>query len=348
MVRVFVNQVGIAVPPNEVHGKFSAYAPSLLSSERDRRLFARMAERSGIERRYSVLRPDPDPARLDEGGFYRRGAFPDTGRRMAVYRREGRMLAWRAAEALGEAARDATHLIVTSCTGFHAPGPDLDLLADLGLKPSVERTVVGFMGCYAAINALKLARHIVRSEPRARVLVVTLELCTLHLQETDDLERVLSFLLFADGASASLVTAEERGLELLDFRADIMPGTRDHIVWAVGAGGFDMYLSGAVPAALRDGLHADRRAWRAGPDGEPVALWAVHPGGRTVLDAVEQGLTLDGALAPSREALRRYGNLSSTSIMVVLKSMMDAGSAGLGRALAFGPGVTAESLTFRL
>ena len=122
------------------------------------------------------------------------------------------------------------------------------------LPRGVERTVIGFMGCYAAINGLKLARHIVRSEPDAQVLVVNIELCTLHLQETTDIEKLLSFMLFADGCAASLVTAEPEGLAIDSFRAVVVPQTSDLITWHIRNSGFEMILSGQVPAAIQDGL----------------------------------------------------------------------------------------------
>ena len=149
---------------------------------------------------------------------------------------------------------EITHLIVTSCTGFYAPGLDLQLAHRLGLDPSVERTIIGFMGCYAAMNALKLARHIVRSEPRSKVAIVNLELCTLHLQETDNIEEVLSFLIFADGCSASIVSAEPDGIELESFRTTVIPGSADQITWHIGRNGFDMRLAGTVPGTIGSGL----------------------------------------------------------------------------------------------
>ena len=135
---------------------------------------------------------------------------------------------------LGTAARRITHVIVTSCTGFYAPGLDLAIVEQCGLDPSVERTMVGFMGCYAAVNALKLARHIVRSEPQSRVLVVNVELCSLHLAETHSLEQMLSFMVFADGCAASVVSADPRGLALDRFRSVLVPETRELITWKIG------------------------------------------------------------------------------------------------------------------
>jgi predicted naringenin-chalcone synthase len=240
-------------------------------------------------------------------------------------------------------------LIITSCTGFSAPGLDLDLIARCELPTTVERTVIGFMGCYAAINALKLAYHIVRSEASARVLVVNLELCTLHLKETADLEQMLSFLLFADGCAASLVSAEPSGIALDSFRAMLVPDTRDLITWNIRDAGFDMVLSGRVPAVIQDGLRRSADEILAGAPAAAIDLWAVHPGGRTVLDAVERAFALaPTALAASRDVLRRYGNMSSATVMFVIERLMRSGARGRsGCAMSFGPGLIAETMLFR-
>lgn len=349
--RAFINRIGCAVPAHDVHGKFVDFAPRLLADDRARRLFARMAERSHIEHRYSCLAPSAEPDQVDRDGFYRRGAFPDTAQRMARYDREALPLAIRAVEdlGLGRTARDITHLIVASCTGFVAPGVDLQLVARLGLSPSVERTSVGFMGCYAALPALKLARHIVRSEPEARVLVVALELCTLHLQESGSIDELLSFLIFADGCAAALVSAEPEGLEIQAFSTAILPDTGGHITWRIGAGGFDMHLSGQVPSAILQHLPSNLPALLPDTGRQEIGVWAVHPGGRTVLDAVEQGLGLGpDALSHSRKILRDYGNMSSGTILFVLRDILDTRAEGPGCAMAFGPGIAVETMTFGL
>ncbi len=350
MAEAYLNRIAAAVPAHDVHRKFIEYAPSLLADERDRQAFRRMAARSGIGHRYSSLCPDPDPEHLDREGFFRRGAFPGTGERMRRYEKDALPLAARAVEALDLEGRAAgiTHIVTTCCTGFSAPGVDLDLAARFGFGPSVERTVIGFMGCHAAINALKAARHIIRSEPASRVLVLNLELCTLHLKETTDLDQVLSFLIFADGCAAALVSAEPVGLQLRSFRAALLPGSDDLITWKVGDQGFDMMLSGRVPQALLRGLPAYREEILRGRRAEDISLWAVHPGGRAVLDAVERGFGLSqGDLAVSREVLREYGNMSSATIMFVLKAIMeDPAANGIGCAIAFGPGLVAETMLF--
>jgi hypothetical protein len=171
-----------------------------------------MAGRSGIERRFSSFEPveNPDGFVADTEGFYSPGAFPPTSRRMARYGEVAPR--WPAKRSRGSDTdlSKITHLVLASCTGFMAPGLDQVLVRQLGLDPGVERTVVGYMGCYAAVNSLRLAHHIVRSQPDARVLVVTIELCTLHFQDTLDVEKLLSMLLFGDGCAAALVTADPR------------------------------------------------------------------------------------------------------------------------------------------
>jgi alpha-pyrone synthase len=343
----YLNAIGTTVPAHEVHQKFVDYAPRLLRSPRDVRLFARMAERAAIDHRYSVIAPHPSPERLDQGDLFRPGAFPSTRARMALYERHAPDLAFATALDLDADLGGVSHLVVASCTGFFAPGLDLQIVERLGLDPGIERTLVGFMGCAAAINALKIARHIVRSEPDARVLVVCLELCTIHLQDTGDLEQVLSFLIFADGCAAGVVSAQPRGLELCGFKAATVPEAADQITWRIGNTGFDMRLSGEVPATIARHLPPHLPAILDGRTAGQIALWAIHPGGRTVLDAVERALELPaGGLAFSREILRRYGNMSSATVMFVLQAMLRDGTSGSGCAMAFGPGLTVETMLF--
>jgi predicted naringenin-chalcone synthase len=349
-----INRIGTAVPPNDVHQAFIDFATTLLP-ERSRRLFARMAERAGIQHRFSHLRPDPacGPA-LDDTGFYRRGAFPGTGERMRAYEAQATGLALRAVARLGIEPDEITHLVVASCTGFSAPGLDQLIARALGLSPHIERTLIGFMGCYAAVPALRSARHIVRSEPQARVLVVNLELCTLHLQETSDLETVLSFLLFGDAAAAALVTADPSGIALEGFRAQNLPGTSEMITWRIGDQGFDMHLSGQVPPTIAAALRTERArndggGLLQGRSAADIVHWAVHAGGRTVLDAVEQGFALGAdALAHSRSVLREIGNVSSATLPFVLARLLAGGEKGPGMAMAFGPGLSAETFRFSL
>jgi predicted naringenin-chalcone synthase len=353
LTTAYINRIATAVPEHDVHTAFVRFARTLLDDRR-RRLFDRMADRAQISHRWSSLTPalEPEGPSVDAAGFFTRGNFPTTAERMRRYEAAAPALAERAVRKLAldaQALQRITHVIITTCTGFSAPGLDLELVERCGLNPTVERTVVGFMGCYAAINALKLSRHIVRSEPKARVLILSLELCTLHLQETDDLEQVLSFLVFGDGAAASLVTADPIGLALDRFHAVLVPETTGLITWHIRELGFDMFLSGQVPGAIAQGLKLKADEILAGQKAEAIDLWAVHPGGRSVLDAVEGALALGAdALATSRGVLERYGNMSSATIMFVLEKMLEPEHPrGLGCAMAFGPGLTAETMLFR-
>lgn len=140
------------------------------------------------------------------------------------------------------------------------PGLDLALVHRLGLRHDVERTCIGFMGCFAALNGLKTARHIARSEPGARVLVVCVELYTLHFQDTPELEKVLSLSLFGDGAAAALVAGDGPGLDRDSFETIVVADEPSLITWTVRDQGFDMVLSGKVPGAVRDFAVVRRRA----------------------------------------------------------------------------------------
>lgn len=359
MTEVYINRIATAVPKDDVHGAFVAFADQMLEDPRVQPVFRRMAARSGIRRRFSVLTPnfrmqDAPPSTeftVNAHEFYTRGKFPDTAERMQIFERFAPLLAQRTVDKLHltETERKGiTHVLVTTCTGFYAPGLDFDIIDHLGLDPSVERTMIGFMGCYAAINGLKQARHIVRSEPNAKVLLLNLELCTLHLQETQELEQVLSFLVFGDGCAASLISAESTGFAMDSFRSLRIPETRELITWRIRGVGFDMLLSGKVPGAIGKALAASGGEVLGKHSSEEITLWGVHPGGKSVLDAIERGLGLSKeALAASRHTLECFGNMSSATVMFVLEKLMQSAKPGeKGCAMSFGPGLTAETMLF--
>jgi predicted naringenin-chalcone synthase len=345
MTTAHINAIGTAVPPHEVHDIFMDYVHDWLTL-RDRKLFDRMASRAGIEQRYSFVeaRHFADGTAGDADNFFA-GDWPTTGERMTRYEEWAPKLALDAIARLEGEIADAgiTHLVVASCTGFVAPGIDQLIVSATGIDPSVERTVVGFMGCYAAVNSLRLAHHIVRSEPDAQVLVVSVALCTLHFQRTADLEKILAMMLFGDGAAAAIVSAKDSGIALTDFRAATIAESSEAISWKVRDQGFDMVLDGQVPSMIANALAIERgrnddAGLLRGTAPEEFDLWAVHAGGRSVLDAVEKGLELPGsALATSREVLRSVGNVSSATLLFVLQAMM-----------AFGPGMAAETFRFRM
>jgi len=252
-----------------------------------------------------------------------------------------------------------THVITVSCTGFHAPGPEYEIVRALGLADSVQRYHFGFMGCYASMPALRAASQFCAADPDAVVLVVSVELCTLHLRSSEDPDVIVASSLFADGAAAGIVTARPsaaRGLRLDRFHTAIAPEGEKDMAWTIGDHGFEMILSTGVPRiigetivdALRPLYAGELSApFRDGVIGEQVRHWAIHPGGRSILDRVQDRLGLsDVQLHPARETLRTHGNMSSATVLFVLRRILEEEGARVGErvsAMAFGPGLTAES-----
>ncbi|MBH5322296.1 type III polyketide synthase [Aurantiacibacter sediminis] len=336
-----INAIATAVPRSDVHARYTKWASRQLP-ERSAAVFARMEQRSGIAHRYSVL--TGADAALESGSFYMADDPPGTAERMHRYTEEAPGLAL---EAIGKlpSLEGVTHLVVASCTGFMAPGLDQVLARKLNLAPTVERVSIGFMGCYAGVTMLRTAAHIIRSQPQAKVLAVSLELCSLHLQETDDLEAMLAMGQFADGAAAVLLSAKGEGLGLGAGLSAALEESEDLITWTVGDTGFAMHLSGAVPGRLADALDDASLQSTICGDTRPKA-WAIHPGGRSILDAVERALELPKeALSASRGVLHDYGNMSSATVLFVLQRLM-AEKPESGVALAFGPGLAMEGVRF--
>ncbi len=365
----YLGAIGTATPPHllaqPVIADFMAQALELdAAGTRKLRALYRM---SGIEYRHSVL-ADYGRAAGDYE-FYPNTPglepFPTVSERMVAYRREALPLAVAAAQASlalapGITADSLTHLITVSCTGMYAPGLDIELVQALGLRTSIRRTCVNFMGCYAAVNALRLADSIAQADPTARVLVVSVELCTLHFQKSHAEDHLISNALFSDGAAAALVLGQPLPgpapcLKLRAFHCGLAPeGTRD-MAWHIGNTGFEMTLSGYVPALIERGI---------GPliaellHELPVELadirhFALHPGGRKILEAIEQALGLsqhDNRFA--YQVLRDYGNMSSATVLFVLRELLaaatpaDAGAQVLS--CAFGPGLTLEAMLLEL
>jgi predicted naringenin-chalcone synthase len=266
------------------------------------------------------------------------------------------------AAAGGIDASDVTHVITVSCTGFFAPGPEYLIARDLQLNPAVQRYHLGFMGCYAALPALRMAAQFCAADPEAVVLVVSVELCTLHLHASDDPDLIVANSLFGDAGAAGIVSRRplvpgERGLQLDRSETAVTPVGESDMAWTIGDHGFDMVLSTAVPHII--GEHISGALWplvaheaelasalNAGVLGGAVARWAVHPGGRSIVDKVEESLHLaPHQVAPSRDVLRDVGNVSSATVMLVMQRNLEAYAEPGDRlvALAFGPGLTVES-----
>jgi alpha-pyrone synthase len=346
----WLNALATAVPNHDIHRAFIAWATPRLADDRVRAIFTRMAARSGIDHRWSVLPPTAaGGSPVDPGGFYDLDGPPPTSARMAAYAVHAPDLAMQAIAALGDTFDPAriTHIVVASCTGFVAPGIDQILARRLGLPATVERVLIGFMGCYAGVTALRTARHIVRSQADAVVLMVSVELSTLHLQLADTPEPLLAMLQFSDGAAAGIISAEAQGFMLGAGSSLALEDSADLIRWDIGDSGFAMQLSGEVPGRLRSALASPMVQTQLFGKGALPPLLAVHAGGRSVLDAVEAGLAAaPDALADSRAILADFGNMSSATILFVMARMMARRAQGEGVAIAFGPGLAAEAIRF--
>lgn len=350
---------------SEVRDVFAAQ-PDL--SRLARRIVTASFDGSGIDTRRTVLdeltlaATDAEPVFFDHAT----GELlsPATGVRNDVYVREAGRLFVAAARAALDAdpevgPADITHVVTVSCTGFHAPGPEYGIVRALGLSDSVQRYHLGFMGCYASMPALRAASQFCAADPDAVVLVVSVELCTLHLRSSEDPDVIVASSLFADGAAAGIVTARPSagpGLRLDRFHTAIAPQGEKDMAWTIGDHGFEMTLSTAVPQIIGetivDALHplyaGELEApFEDGRIGEEIRHWAIHPGGRSILDRVQDRLGLsDLQLHPARETLRTHGNMSSATILFVLQRILEEEGARDGdrvSAMAFGPGLTAES-----
>lgn len=299
--------------------------------------------RSGIKQRYSCL---PDFSNSSSYLFDNQENVL-VEKRMEVYEKEALALSLEAIKSLP--LEGITHLITVSCTGMMAPGLDIQLVQALGLSTQIVRTSVNFMGCYGAIHGLKLAQAFCDAQKNAKVLLVCTELCTLHLQQSTDWESMTSALLFGDGSAACLVESDQgqSGLVLTQFVSDIATAGEKDMAWRVSSTGFLMRLSSEIPKKLKQPLNY--LVTRALGDAVDSVDWLIHPGGKDILEATQQALQLESdALAHSYHILKEYGNMSSPTILFVLKHWWTT-SQTLRPAFvaAFGPGITLESLVIQ-
>jgi predicted naringenin-chalcone synthase len=356
-MSVFVRHIETHVPTTSYTQEYiEAKMMALTRDRKQQRYIRRVYKNSGIHKRHSVLPDFLEGATHQLYGCENDGSSgPRTGARNRVYVEASRGIAPRLARAAidgcGDVALgDITHVVTASCTGFFNPGLDYHIVRELGMKDSVQRYHLGFMGCYAAIPALRMARQFCEADPQAVVLVLCLELCTLHMQMNGSLDNVLANSLFADGASCAIVGTRRprgRGYVLKDFASALIPGGEKDMAWSIGDFGFDIVLSSYVPriigAAITNTVASMIRPGDA--DADETTHWAVHPGGRAIIDKVHIALDLHpDQLTSSREILREYGNMSSATILFVLKDVLERADAGCPvRAMAFGPGLTVES-----
>ena len=354
--------IGLATPGFRISQEDACeltYDMSCDSAEQRRKMSA-IYRRSGVRERGSVLLRTSDGSLDERETFYLPRIHPDdrgpgTAARMRLYQAESLPLAVQASctalNAAGYSAGKVTHLITVSCSGFSAPGIDVGLIQDLQLDRSTPRTHVGFMGCHAAFNALRIASAIAAADPAALVLVCAVELCSLHHFYGWDPEKIVANALFADGAGAAVCgdkgRNENSNLCVLRHGSTVIDGTLDAMSWNIGDNGFEITLSQEVPQLiekhLRPWLDSFLRA--EGLRVESVGSWAIHPGGPRILDACRKALALtEDHLAISRQILAAHGNMSSATIFFLLDRLKQLDATRPIVALGFGPGLTIEAM----
>ena len=360
--------IGTATPPHRIPQPQIAgfMAEALQLDAHDTRKLNALYRVSGIGQRYSVV---PDYGRTNgEFTFFPNTPglhpFPTVGKRMAQYRQHALPLSVAAArDCLRQlpdvAPASITHLVTVSCTGMYAPGLDIELVEALGLPYSTQRTCVNFMGCYAAVNALKLADAFCRADAAARVLIVCTELCTLHFQQRSEDDHLVSNALFGDGSAAALVQGQPApggpSLALTAFHCGLEPDGRTDMAWHINDFGFEMTLSSYVPNLIQRGIRqlTDQLLAHLPVQLIDIQAFAIHPGGRKILETIEQALGItphDNRFA--YQILRDYGNMSSATVLFVLRELLasftpaEAGAPVLS--FAFGPGLTLEAMLLRV
>jgi len=350
--------IGLALPPHKHKQddilKFMQLVYAMNNA--DNRKLKYLYHHSGIDYRYSVI---PDYSRdVNAWEFYSQTEnlepFPSLEQRISMFNKTAGPLSVTAIQECIHGlinGDEITHLITVSCTGMSAPGLDLQVMELMDLPQNIYRTSINFMGCYAAIHGLKIADAICRSEKNAKVMIVCTELCTLHFQKEPTVDSIASSLLFGDGAAAVLVTNNEynkKGLRLDQFYSEVISKGKKDMAWELSSSGFLMTLSGFVPELLEEDFNplVTKALEKANVDRKEIAQWCVHPGGRRILDAIHRSLSFtNGDLKYSYETLKEVGNLSSATILFVLKKIMNSGLTSGQRVFgaAFGPGLTMET-----
>ena len=366
-MRSIISAIGTSNPSNKFSQEqiFEFMKDAHQLNEENARRLHKLYQVSGIAHRYSVL--NDFGAGKGSYEFFGNDAglqpFPTTAQRGAIFQKTALNLCLSAIDhCLSKLktfdVKQVTHLITVSCTGMYAPGLDIEIVEKLGLKPSVERTCINFMGCYGAFNALKVADYICKAEPKANVLIVDVELCTLHFQKENTLDNWLANSLFADGASAILVQSEtyakEKVFELDTFYTEVVTEARNEMAWKIGDHGFEMQLTNKVSKQIKSGIKgvAEKLLEKAKLTFDNIETYAIHPGGRKILEVCDEVFGLsDDELEASYNVLKNFGNMSSTTIIFVLEELGRKASAQQSGknilSFAFGPGLTFESMILK-
>ncbi|HTF16955.1 MAG TPA: type III polyketide synthase [Chryseolinea sp.] len=362
----YVTAIGLANPPHRFEqGEIADFMIRAMQlNDPDIRKLKAIFHASGIDYRYSVIE---DYGLRDNFRFYPNSSdfepFPSTSKRLTLFREHALGLSVAAVQNMLTKVpdfdlRSITHLITVSCTGLYAPGLDIELVRTLGLLANVQRTGINFMGCYAAFNALKVADAFCAQNRDAKVLIVCTELCSLHFQKTATSDNLISNALFADGSAAVLVQGRApSGISLVPkaVRSTLIADAEQDMAWAIGDLGFEMRLSTYVPSLIRGGISslASSVLENTGKDIHDIRFLAIHPGGRKILESVEQELNISAEMNESAYyVLRNFGNMSSPTVLFVLDRIMGKLSVhdkdDLVLSFAFGPGLTLESMLFHI
>ncbi len=362
----FITSIGTANPTHrftqQTIANFMVVASNLQDDEA-RKLRA-LYRATGIETRHSVL---SDYGRKSGFEFFPDNglieSFPSTSQRMELFKTHAKALSVcsinKCLEKITSFKKtEITHLIVVSCTGLYAPGLDIDLVKVLELNSTISRTCINFMGCYAAFNALKLADSFCANEKNAKVLMVCTELCSLHFQKENTEDNLLANALFADGSAALLIEGNPRkgiNLKPISFHCDIESEGEQDMAWSVGDWGFAMKLSTYVPEVIRSGIKqlAKSLLTKINKDLSQVDYYAIHPGGKKILEVIEQELRLNKEQNRfAYEVLKNFGNMSSPTVLFVLNEIADTLTDRDQNknilSFAFGPGLTLESMLLQI
>lgn len=359
--------IGTAVPKyTQNQSKMLEFMLNTLSlTKSESRLLKAIYQSTGIENRHSVLE---DFTKLTGPiAFFsneKNKSFPSTKDRMQIYKKNALPLAVQAIENCFKRLEDKytlsgiTHLITVSCTGMYAPGLDIELVQHLGLPFSTHRTTINFMGCYGVFNAIKSGYAICTSNPDAKVLIVSVELCSLHLQEACTMDHLISSAIFADGASALLMQAnpsQKPYLKCNEFYCDLIPEGSSDMTWEIADQGFDIMLSSYVPALIEKGIKALTQKLPETFKRHHFDFFAIHPGSKKILEASEKALGIEKEdNIHSYDILQKYGNMSSATILFILKNILESSILHPMNHLkkifccAFGPGLTIETMSLSI
>ena len=365
-MQIGISAIGTAVPPHkQTQVRAAEIVTQMLNlGPAETRLLKAIYKATLIESRHSVL--SDYVKQPGEFSFFPNDptqSFPTTAARMQLYQDNALTLALTAIEDCLSERKDfdkmtITHLITVSCTGMYAPGLDFEIVTALQLTSHTKRTPIGFMGCYAAFNAMDLAHDLCRADPQAKVLIVSVELCTLHFQQNSSTENIVANALFADGAAAVLIETlpqKTKALTCIGFYGDLLPQSQDKMAWTIADYGFDIVLSQYVPALIESGImhFMEKLLHQYNLQQSDIDYYAIHPGGNKILEACETALQLDKSVNHyAYQVLARYGNMSSATILFVLKALwQDFTSKDQGKTIfscAFGPGLTVQSMLLKV